>query len=962
VWSEYFRGLIDEVRVYNRALSAADIQADMATPVGAPAPGDTTAPSVALTAPAAGTVTGTVAVAANASDDRGVAGVQFRLDGTDLGTEDTSAPFSTSWDTATSANGSHTLTAVARDGAGNRTTSAPVQVTVSNTTPRFVNDRVVVGLNEPTALRFTPDGRMLIAERDGTIWVAQPGATQVDPQPFLQIPSVARDNERGLLGFALDPSFSTNGYIYVFYTHTNLRNRVSRFTSAGPTSERIVWENTRNANIWHQGGDVQFGPDGNLYISVGDHLDAQSAQSLTAYSGKILRITRDGAAPTDNPFYDGAGPNLDAIWARGFRNPFRFTIDPTSGRMLIGDVGEGTREEINLGVRGANYGWPACEGPCSVSGMTSPIHSYTHSGRDASVTGGFVYRGTQFPSEYVGSYFFGDYAQNWIRRLTLDANGNVTGVHNFEPADGRLDGPFGDIVGFAEGPDGSLWYVDAGPFEQGNAGSIRRIRNTTANQPPVVAAVADRMSGAAPLTVQFSSTGSRDPEGQPVTYRWEFGDGATSTAASPSHTYDSGRFTARLTVSDGTLSSSSEPIVITAGSPPTATISSPAPGRTFRAGETITFSGTGQDADDGPLPGSSLSWKVVFHHDDHIHPVMDATGGSGAMQVPDTGHSFQGDTRFELVLTAVDSDGITASTSTMLEPEKARLAVDTEPSGLGVSLDGIATNAPVGYDELVGFRRTVGAPSPQVTPGGRYAFQSWSDGGAQSHAVTVPPAGISVSARFALEHAQPTGLVAAYAFDEGNGATLYDATGRGRNGTISGALWSGAGRHVGALQFDGVNDSVRIADHADLDLTTAMTIEAWVRPSTVGSWRTVIFKEQTSHMTYALYGSVDGRPTGQVYVGGQREVRSASTITANTWIHLAATYDGAALRLYVNGTEVRSLAVTGSMTVSTGPLKLGGNAIWNEWFAGLMDDVRIYSRALTAAEIRGDMETAVTLG
>src|SRR6185436_15446413 len=146
----------------------------------------------------------------------------------------------------------------------------------------------------------------------------------------------------------------------------------------------------------------------------------------------------------------------------------------------------------DLGIKGANYGWPTCEGTCSASGMTNPIYSYQHAGgHDASVTGGFFYRGSQFPAAYQGSYFFGDYAQNWIRRLTFTPAGDVAGVQSFEPPDGALDGPFGDIVALAEGPDGSLWYVDTGPFATADAGSIRRIRNVAADQPPVVSASAD---------------------------------------------------------------------------------------------------------------------------------------------------------------------------------------------------------------------------------------------------------------------------------------------------------------------------------------------------------------------------------------------------------------------------------------------------------------------------------------
>jgi glucose/arabinose dehydrogenase len=537
IWGEWFAGLIDEVRVYNRALTAAEIGTDMTTAIGGTTTGgETTSPTVQLTAPADGaTVSGTVTVTASASDDTGVAGVRFQLDGGNLAAEDTTAPYSASWDT-TGAAGTHTLRAIARDAAGNTTTSAPVTVTVpSTTTPQFVNDKVIIGLDEPTTMTFTPDGRMLVAERDGTIWVVPAGGNQVLPTPFLQIPNVVNDNERGLLGLTLDPQFATNGYVYAYYTHSTLHNRVSRFAATGnqasAASEFVLWQNTADANVWHQGGDLQFGPDGYLYISVGDHLDSQSAQLLTSYNGKILRVNRDGVPPTTNPFYDGSGPNVDAIWARGLRNPFRFTIDAPTARLIIGDVGEGSWEEVNVGAAGANYGWPLCEGNCGTAGMTNPVHTYPHNGFDASITAGFVYRGTQFPDEYRGEFFYADYAQNWIKRLTLDGTGRLTATHNFEPPDGDSNGPYGDIVDLTQGPDGSLWYVDAGPFENVNAGAVRRIRNTNANQPPTAVAAGTPTTGAAPLAVSFSSSGSADPEGAPLTYRWDFGDGGTSTLA-----------------------------------------------------------------------------------------------------------------------------------------------------------------------------------------------------------------------------------------------------------------------------------------------------------------------------------------------------------------------------------------------------------------------------------------------
>ena len=239
---------------------------------------------------------------------------------------------------------------------------------------------------------------------------------------------------------------------------------------------------------------------------------------------------------------------------------------------------------------GANYGWPNSEGPCA-SPCKSPLYSYPHNGRDASVTGGFVYHGTQFPSSYQGSYFFADYAQNWIKRLTFDASGNVNGVFNFEPLDGSADGPYGDIVYLTEGPDGALYYIDLGYSDtSGTFGvsKIRRIRYSSGNQAPIAVGSANPTAGPAPLAVSFSSAGSSDPEGQTLTYAWTFGDGGTSTAANPSHTYaQPGQYSARLSVSDGVNTTFSTPISISVGSPPTATILAPTDGAFFRAGDVI---------------------------------------------------------------------------------------------------------------------------------------------------------------------------------------------------------------------------------------------------------------------------------------------------------------------------------------------------------------------------------------
>jgi hypothetical protein len=209
------------------------------------------------------------------------------------------------------------------------------------------------------------------------------------------------------------------------------------------------------------------------------------------------------------------------------------------------------------------------------------------------------------------------------------------------------------------------------------------------------------------------------------------------------------------------------------------------------------------------------------------------------------------------------------------------------------------------------------------------------------------------------------GLVAAFSFNAGAGGSVGDASGLGNAGAISGASWSPAGKFGGALSFDGVDDWVTVADSSSLDLTGAMTLEAWAKPSVTKNWPTLIEKERSSNPAYALYANGDplygDRPNLQLWLDGQaREVRGDRTLPRGVWTHVAATYDGSAMRVYVDGVEVGVDWRTGLIATSTGPLRIGGNSSSvNEFFSGLIDEVRIYNRALTAAEIKADMAIAL---
>ncbi len=215
--------------------------------------------------------------------------------------------------------------------------------------------------------------------------------------------------------------------------------------------------------------------------------------------------------------------------------------------------------------------------------------------------------------------------------------------------------------------------------------------------------------------------------------------------------------------------------------------------------------------------------------------------------------------------------------------------------------------------------------------------------------------------------AAPGALVAAYNFNEASGTLLNDVTGNGNHGTLAnGPVWTTAGKYGGALTFDGSNDIVNVAHSSSLNLTTGLTVEAWVRPTTVTNWRTVLMKERPSNIAYGLYANTSGnRPALELATtgaSGNLEVGSLARLTTNTWSHLAATFDGASLKFYVNGNHVGTLPASGTVVSSANALRIGGNTIWGEYFRGQIDDVRIYNEPLTVAQIQADMNTPVAAG
>jgi glucose/arabinose dehydrogenase len=433
---------------------------------------DTQPPIVALTSPAdlAVGLRDVLTLSASATDNVGVVGVEFQIDGQPVASEVTSPPYSVTVNSNLYSSGQHIIRARARDAAGNVSTWA--RITVSFLFGRRMptgfsqNESWVTGMVAPTAFAQAPDGRFFVSEKDGRLRVIKNGVLL--PTAFHQF-TVHNAGERGLLGVAFHPDFASNGYVYVFYTATtpSFHNRIVRLVANGDVSTGAETPIADLPNLgpstFHNGGALHFGPDGKLYASVGENGVALNAPNLAVPFGKVLRFNDDGTIPTDNPFYGSQTGLARAVWAYGLRNPFTFAFQPGTGRMHIHDVGGAVWEEINLGAPGANYGWPSSEGFDRVTaGITAPVYAYHHDSgfvRGAATVGGAFYPASgNFPAAYRNSYFFADYGGQWVSRLDTVNDGDV---YHFTYVNGS---PVGVLVG----ADGALYVLKL-------QGSITRI-------------------------------------------------------------------------------------------------------------------------------------------------------------------------------------------------------------------------------------------------------------------------------------------------------------------------------------------------------------------------------------------------------------------------------------------------------------------------------------------------------
>lgn len=597
-------------------------------------------------------------------------------------------------------------------------------------------------VGEPMSLAVLPDRSVLHTSRDGELRITDAaGNTRLAGKL-----DVYSHDEEGLQGVGVDPQFTTNRFIYLYYapplntpagdapetgTAADFApfdgvNRLSRFvlntdgTLDAASEKKIIDIPATRGICCHVGGDIDFDAAGNLYLSTGDDsnpfqsdgftpideradrnpaFDAQrTAGNTNDLRGKILRIKvgADGSytVPDGNLFAPGTEKTRPEIYAMGFRNPFRFSVDKATGILYVGDYGpdagaadpaRGPAGQVEFArvTAPGNFGWPYCTGDndayvdydfatgtsgaafdCAAPKNNSPHNtgltdlppaqaawipydggSVPEFGTGSeSPMGGPVYHydpaldsPVKFPQAYDGDFFAGEFGRRWIKRISSDADGTVQSINDI-PWTGT------QVMDMAFGPDGALYVLDYGVswFGGDENSALYRIENATDGHSPVAQAAADRTSGQAPLKVRFSSAGTSDQDGDALTHSWDFGDGGTSTAANPTHKYKrNGTYTATLTAKDtsGRTGSASVQVVV-GNTAPKVTLELPRDGQLFSFGDAIPFTVRVSDPEDGrSIDCAKVKVTFVLGHDSHGHPVTSANGCTGTIQTSaDGGH------------------------------------------------------------------------------------------------------------------------------------------------------------------------------------------------------------------------------------------------------------------------------------------------------------------------------------
>jgi len=1083
VWGEYFNGLIDEVRVYNRALSAAEIATDQTTPVAPAVPDSTppvittvaaagvsatgasitwttnepadgvvdygsstaygstasatglavshsvplsgltagttyhyrvhstdaagnpavsadstftttapdlTAPTVAISAPAAGaTVSGTVQVTAAAADDVGVAAVQFLLDGANLGAEDSTAPYAVSWNASTVGAGPHALTARARDTSGNATVSAGVPVTVDSSDPRstagswsgvqqmgdiaqqavllpgsgkvlFYKDGDGAQVLDPVSGAVTavplarsdlfcagqgilPDGRLLInggQSHSGGLGIADNNVFDPATQTWSVAPSMSyrrwyptmtplgdgkqlstSGSQDSLTDIAPVPELydpvtnrwtplpSANNPIpyYPFMYQLGDGRIVQVGATEQATSTQVLdpktWTwSTVDPRVIDGGSSVMYAPG--KFLKAGTSSDGNSPVRPSSAAAYVLDMN------VPNPAWRQVA---SMAYPRAFLN---LTLLPDGTVLVTGGESTADGTNANNAVNAAELWNPATETWTTLSGGQRP--RFYHS------------VGLLLPDG----------------RVLVSGGGNDGNVPN-EPNYELYSPPylFKGARPAISGVPSTLTYGSSFLVSTPDAADIASVRLI---RPAAVTHSFDSNELAVPLSFTQTAGGiqvqapSNPNLAVPGNYLLYVVNSKGVPAIAP--------FTRLPAPWEDKVAPSAPSALSATGAIGAATLSWGAATdnqavtgyRVYRSGTqgftpapaNLAGSATGTGFTDSGLPGGTYYYRVTAidgagnegppSNEGSAVVTADVTAPAVAFTAPSAGATVSG----AVTLTATASDDVrVASVQFLADGSPVAGALAAAPYSTAWSSAAVANGS-----------HTLTARATD------------SSGNVSTATVTVTVA-----------NSGPGGLVAAYGFNSGSGSTVTDASGNGNSGTLTGGSWSTSGKYGNALSFDGTSSWVTVPSSAALNLTTRMTVEAWVKPASSSGWRTVLMKERPGGMSYGLYGFDDSARPPAVYghVSSDTAASGTAALPLGSWSHLAGTYDGSTLRIYVNGTLVGSKALTGSLATSSSALRIGGNSVWGEYFNGLIDEVRVYNRALSAGEIATDLATAI---
>ena len=584
-------------------------------------------------------------------------------------------------------------------------------------------------------------------------------------------------------------------------------NRLSRFVldpdskKINLKTEEVFIETARSPRHNHNAGDIAFGKDGLLYSTLGDggtrvwknDDGVYYAQALDNLFGKIIRLTDDGKIPNTNPFtprrgypdsvlcgkMEGESKDTEVpcqeIFASGLRNPFRFAFDPNGEdtRFFINDVGRSDWERIVEGKKGVDYGYPIQDGPCvkissrDLDATCEPnqytrqdVFWYEHDEEEggAVVGGAFYPEGAGWPKSFSGSYFFSEYAQGGIYRITEEKGCSWPKCDPPVPEyQAKVLSEAQKVTSMQFGPykgGTALYYVTRGNDGSRDTAGLHRLSYTgSRNRSPTAVIKADVKFGFSPLVVTFQSRRSSDPDDDELSFTWDLdGDGLLdSTDPSPSFTYETaGTYTATLFVEDSKgLKDSASVRIEVDNTPPNVLIESPPEGTLFAVGDKFELVGSAFDVEDGELPSESLTWEVRQHHNTHWHPFLDPTEGNfldldGAPAPEDFDASTT--SYLEILLTATDSAGLTTTITRNIMPKMSELTLISEPAGLQITAYGDTFTTPAKITTWENHKFEIEAANQCVTE--PLIWDRWSDGGDQIHNYIVDSTSSNLVATF----------------------------------------------------------------------------------------------------------------------------------------------------------------------------------------------------------------------